>query len=257
MSQEISIRLLNVSKTFHVKKGQFNTIRDLVLQAFSANFKTQHVKALQEVSFEIKKGETFGIIGGNGSGKSTLIHLIMGSMRPDMGSIIETNGQIMRLALGIGMDPNLSARDNIYVTGSILGLSFKEIGIIFHEILEFADLIEFVDVPIKNYSKGMKARLNFSIAMHANADIFLLDEFFGGVGDKDFRKKSNEAFKKQILEGKTIIIVSHNMKIIKKFCSRVLWLDKGLPVMIGNPEEVINTYETSFNRNQAKKRLEI
>lgn len=207
---------------------------------------SQLIKAVQNVSFDVVSGEVFGIIGSNGSGKSTLINLIMGSMRPDRGSLIRTKGRIMRLALGMGIDPNLSARDNVYINGSILGLSFRQIGEKFEEILNFAGLTEFVDVPVKNFSSGMRQRLTFSIAMHANADIFLLDEFFGGVGDIDFKKKSNEAFRQTIIDGKTIIMVSHSMSIIKKYCTRVMWIDKGVPKLVDKPEIVIPMYKESF-----------
>lgn len=253
MAKPIAVSLKNVSKTFYVNRGKGRTIRESVL-GFFLNRKSQEkvVEALQNISLEVKKGEVFGIIGSNGSGKSTLIHLIMGSMLPNKGSILRTEGTLIRLSLGMGIDPNLSARDNIYVNGSILGLSFKQIGLIFHDILAFANLEDFVDVPVKLYSKGMQARLKFSIAMYANADIFLLDEFFGGVGDQDFRKKSDEAFKQRILEGKTIIIVSHSMGIIKKYCNRVLWINKGVPEMIGEADEVIRKYKESFDRKNPK-----
>ena len=251
MENEIVISLKNVSKTFHAKRRSGNTIRERVLGLFTNRVVEQNIYALQNINIDIRKGETFGIVGRNGSGKSTLIHLIMGSMRPDKGSHIETKGVMMRLSLGMGMDKNLSARDNIYVNGSILGLSFKQIGTIFYDILDFAGLREFVDIPIKNYSKGMKARLNFSIAMYANADIFLLDEFFGGVGDKDFKKKSDKAFKDQLLKGKTIVIVSHDLGTIKKFCDRAIWINKGVPEIVGPSEDVVNAYKESFKKTES------
>jgi len=220
-----------------------------VFNAFKKS-KRKKIKALNEISINISKGETFGIIGRNGSGKSTLLNIIMDTIRPDKGGTVETEGKMMRLSLGMGVDPNLSARDNIYVNGSVLGLTFKKIGEIFNSIVEFAGIQEFVDTPVKFYSKGMKQRLLFSIAMHAESDIFLLDEFFGGTGDKDFKQKSDKAFQAKIIQGKTIIIVSHNLNIIKKYCHRAMWLDKGICRAIGKPNVVIAKYKSSFQKNQ-------
>ena len=248
MKGQIVVHIEDVSKSFYARRTKNETIRDTLINLISSKQSGQLIKAVQNVSFKVEAGEVFGIIGSNGSGKSTLINLMMGSMRPDKGSLIKTKGRIMRLALGMGIDPNLSARDNVYINGSILGLSFRQIGERFDEILEFADLLKFVDVPVKNFSSGMRQRLTFSIAMHANADIFLLDEFFGGVGDVDFKEKSDKAFRQTIIDGKTIVIVSHSMGTIKKYCNRALWLDKGVPRIIGHPDEVIPLYKASFKK---------
>jgi len=210
----------------------------------------KEIQAIKDLNLKIKRGEIFGVIGRNGSGKSTLINIIMGSIPANKGSTITTKGKMMRLSLGIGVDVNLSARDNIYVNGSIIGLSFKTIGAIFNDIIEFAGLDEFVDTPVKFFSKGMKQRLMFSIAMHADADVFLLDEFFGGTGDEDFKKKSDEAFRRKILEGRTIIIVSHSMRIITKYCDRAIWLNKGETIKMGKTEDVVNAYKQSFVKNK-------
>ena len=156
----------------------------------------------------------------------------------------------MKLSLGMGIDPELTARDNIYVNGTIIGLTFKEIGRIFNEIIEFAGLEKFVDVAVKFYSKGMKQRLVFSIAIHAKSDIFLLDEFFGGTGDEDFRIKSNEAFKSYVIEGNTIIIVSHQPKIIQQHCDRVYWISKGSIKMHGPAQEVVQAYRAHAKKQR-------
>ena len=255
-NNDIVLSLENVSKTFYSKQDAAASIRDFTFGLFSRRKEIKVVKALQNINLEIRKGETFGIIGSNGSGKSTLIHLMMKSMKPDKGGIVETKGVMLRLALGMGMDPNLSARENIYVNGSILGLSFSHIGTIFNEIIAYANLEDFVDTPVKHFSKGMHARLKFSIALHANAEILLLDEFFGGVGDQDFRKKSTRAFKQVILEGKTIIMVSHAVQNVKKHCERALWLDKGIVKMLGSADEVVDAYIENFKQLEAKKERE-
>jgi len=255
-NDEIVVRLKNVSKTFFSKQNPSVSIRDLALGLFNRRKEVKVVKALQNINLEIRKGETFGIIGSNGSGKSTLIHLMMQSMKPDEGATIETKGVMLRLALGMGMDPNLSARENIFVNGSILGLSFSHISSIFDEIIAYANIEDFVDTPVKHFSKGMHARLKFSIALHANAEILLLDEFFGGVGDQDFRKKSTRAFKKVILQGKTIIMVSHAVQNVKKHCERAIWIDKGIIKMEGAADAVVDAYIENFKLLEAKKELE-
>lgn len=247
MSKNLVIEVKNLSKTFKRENLRIDSLRSLILNGKNKDDNSKdELVAIKDINFEIEKGETFGVIGRNGSGKSTLIHLIIGCMKPDKGASIKTKGRILRLALGLGMDPNLTARDNIYINGSVLGLSFKEIGLRFDDILDYAGLKEFVDTPIKNFSKGMQARLKFSIAMYAKADIFLLDEFFGGVGDEEFKLKSNDAFKKSIVDQKTIIIISHNKQIIKKHCDRVLWIDNGRVKMLGPTEEVLKAYHESF-----------
>ena len=179
----------------------------------------------------------------SGSGKSTLINIMMGNIAPDKGGSVKTVGKVMRLSLGIGVDKNLTARENIYVNGSMIGLKFREISAVFNKIIEFADLKDFIDTPVKYYSKGMLNRLLFSIAIYANADVFLLDEFFGGVGDADFKQKSDEAFNNFIVEEKTVVLVSHSVALIRKHCKRCMWLEKGEAKLIGPTDEVINAYQ--------------
>jgi len=241
------IELTNISKTFKIREHKLNTIRDFATNFLSKkNSSTKTIHALKNINITIREGESLGIIGRNGSGKSTLLNIMMESIAPDKGGKIETQGRMIRLSLGLGVDPNLSARDNIYVNGSLIGLTFDKIGNIFNDILVFADLQEFVDTPVKFYSKGMKQRLLFSIAIHAEADVILLDEFFGGTGDKQFRKKSDQAFKMKILEGKTIVIVSHSMNIINKYCTRTIWIDKGHIVAEGKTVDIVKLYSSEF-----------
>ena len=251
-NEDIVINVKNISKTFSIKDKNMDSIRHRMLNLFSSNDRRE-IHALKNISFQIKKGEFFGIIGHNGCGKSTLLKLIIGAFPPDEGGSIEVNGKIIRLALGMGFDPTLTARDNIYVNASMLGLTFKRIGQKFNEVIEFAELEDFVDTKVKFFSSGMRSRLAFSIALHAEADIFLMDEFFGGVGDIKFRKKSEEVFKNSLLEGRTIIHVSHNMGPIKQHCDRVLLLHKGKMVMIGKPSKVIPRYRKLMQSVKKKK----
>lgn len=245
MSKEVVIKVSNLNKTFFADRR--SSIRDTLLHSlFKKKQSKKEVKALSDVNFEVFKGEFFGIIGRNGSGKSTLLNLLMGSIRPDKGSTIIRNGKLIRLALGMGFDPNLSARDNVYINGSILGLTFKEIGKIFDQILEFSELTDFVDVPVKQFSSGMMSKLKFAIAIHAKADIFLMDEFFGGVGDENFKRKSEAVFKNTFLDGRTILHVSHNLRTIKEHCTRVLVIDRGKQVFCGDTMEGIELYKSLY-----------
>jgi len=240
-NREVVINLKNVNKTFYIREKGADSIREKVLGAFSKNAKKQ-VKAIQDVNLEIRRGEFFGIIGRNGSGKSTLLKIIMGAIRPDKGGEVITHGRMMRLSLGMGFDPKMTARENIYINASILGLTSKQVDEKFDEIVNFAGLKNFVNTPVKFYSRGMKSRLGFAIAVNAEADIFLMDEFFGGVGDANFKKKSKDIFAKSFVEGRTIIHVSHQMPTIREHCDRVILMEKGAIHKVGTPDEVIPAY---------------
>lgn len=243
---DYAVEVLNLSKTFYVRKAASATIREHAMGMFSKTNRKQEIQALNDINFSVKEGEFFGIIGRNGSGKSTLLNVIMGAIPGNKGSVIKTKGKVIRLALGMGFDPNLTARDNIYVNSSILGLSFKRVGQIFDDIIGFAELENFVDVPIKGFSKGMQAKLKFSIAVHAQADIFLMDEFGTGVGDITFKEKSEQVFKSTFMDGRTIIYVNHSMESISNYCNRVMILDRGTQMGIGEPDEMVQQYKDSY-----------
>lgn len=231
-----------MSKTFYIKERSTNSIREKVKGIFNPQKELHVIKALTDVTFNIHKGEFFGIIGHNGSGKSTLLKMIIGAIRPDKGSTISTEGKVLRLALGMGFDYHLSARHNIYVNGSIMGLTFREIGRKFQEIIDFAGLEEFIDTPIKYFSSGMVSRLAFAISVYVDTEILLVDEFFGGVGDQDFQEKSSEIFRKRIIHGKTVVFVSHDMNQIQEFCSRTCLLEKGTKVICDTTDKVLSVY---------------
>lgn len=223
------IEIKNLNKTFPLLNKENDSIRARTYAFFSGQKLNvqQSFKALSNICLTVKKGEILGIKGPNGSGKSTLLKIIMGAMLPDEGSIVMTKGRKLKLSLGMGFDRNLTGRHNIYLNASILGLTFAEIHERFDEIVSFADIEKFIDTPLKFYSNGMKSRLAFSIAIQADADILLFDEFFGSVGDDDFKEKSNRKFQEFVSDGKTIILVSHSNKKINKHCDRVLFLEKG------------------------------
>jgi len=248
LNKEKVVQLKNINKTFKVKQTGRNSIRDLFFNLFKKNKnKYQSIEALKNISITIHKGESIGIIGRNGSGKTTLLNIIMETIKPDSGQVIFGKGKMLRLSLGMGIDPNLSARDNIYVNGSLIGLTFKKIGEIFDDILSFAEIEEFVDTPVKFFSKGMKQRLLFSIAMYVNTEIIILDEFFGGTGDRRFRIKSNKAFEEKVIQGKTLIIVSHNLNIIKRFCSKAIVIEDGKIIKTGEPRQMVRFYKKNIN----------
>jgi len=245
--KEIVIDINKVAKTYKVFEANSDSIRNIVFNIFKFK-ERREIKALQSLDLQIEKGEFFGIIGRNGSGKSTLLDIIMRNLKPDKGGKIYTKGKMMKLSLAMGFDPNLTGRENVYVNGAVLGLSFKQIGIKFKKIFEFAELEDFIDTKVKNYSKGMRMRLAFAVAINVEADIFLFDEFFGGVGDLRFKKKSDEVFEKSLLKNKTVIIVSHNLGVIKKHCKRSLCLDKGKILGIGPTEEMVKIYQEAIKK---------
>jgi ABC-2 type transport system ATP-binding protein len=241
MDNNIAIKLENINKTFALH-DRGDTIRDRFFSLFSGKA-SRKIHALQDVNLEIKKGEFFGIVGRNGSGKSTLIQIMNKAIPPDNGGLVTLNGKTIRLALGMGFNAELTARQNITLNASVLGMSIKEIKAKMDEMIAFAELEDFVDTPVKFYSSGMKSKLMFSIAVNAEADIFLMDEFFGGVGDQNFKDKADKVFHDRLVKGKTIVHVSHQMNTIKKYCDRVMLLDKGNVVKIGTPDEILDEFD--------------
>jgi ABC-2 type transport system ATP-binding protein len=238
-SGEIAIVAKNISKTFHITEDSQNTVKQRLFNILKQST-SKKVEAIKMMNFDIKKGECFGIIGRNGSGKSTLVKVLAGVYPVDTG-YVKINGSTMLMNLGVGMSHELTARENIYVSGSVLGLKIKNIDALFDKIIEFAELEDFIDTKIKYFSSGMLARLGFSIAVNAGADIMFLDEIFA-VGDFKFQEKAVKIFEKSWIEGKTVILISHSMKTIEKYCQRVAYIKKGELVHIGPPEETIAMY---------------
>jgi len=249
VSPDTAILLQNVKKTFTVRQFPSLTIREKLKSFFIPNPRKK-IYALDEINLEIKRGEFFGIIGKNGSGKSTLMNIMSGVYLPDKGGKAIINGRYIKLSLGLGFNIELTARQNIYTNASLLGLSFRQIGRKFDEIVSFAELEAFVDTPVKFYSRGMKTRLGFSIALHAQADIFLLDEVFGGVGDIGFVQKATKAFKESILADKTVILISHSMDVIKANCSRAMLLHNGEQYAVGKTRDIVNAYQYLINTKE-------
>lgn len=239
MQNEFALVAKNISKTFQISEDSHNTVKQRLFNLFNPP-KRKNVYALKEMSLEIKKGECIGLIGRNGCGKSTLVKLLAGVYPTDSGSV-KINGSTMLMNLGVGMSHELTARENIYISGSVLGLKIKEIDRIFDKIVQFAELEEFVDRKIKYFSSGMVARLGFSIAVNAGADIMFLDEIFA-VGDMKFQEKAVKVFESSWIEGKTVVLISHTMETIRQYCSRAAFMKNGELVYFGETEKAIELY---------------
>lgn len=238
MKNNIVINFDKVSKKF--RRGERYYLKQALLDLFKKDVKRDFL-ALKDVSFKIKKGESVGIIGVNGSGKSTILKMIAGVLYPTKG-IVEVSGRIGPLIeLGAGFHPELSGRDNIYLNGVILGLSKEEIEQKFDEIVDFAELRDFIDTPVKHYSSGMYMRLGFSVAVAISPDILLVDEILA-VGDIAFQKKCINKIKEFQKMGITCVIVSHNADLIKEMCQKVMLFDKGKLILSGYPKQVISRY---------------
>lgn len=240
VEKTISIELKNVSKTFNVFDKSYQTIKDRLFNLHKKN-KQKTINALKDINFEIYKGECVGVIGKNGSGKSTLTKIMSGSYMPDKDGEVNRVGTHLLLNLGVGFSHELTARENIYVNGSTLGLKIKEIDEIFNDIIEFSELQDFVDTKIKYFSSGMVQRLSFSIALYANADIMFLDEVFA-VGDEKFQEKATKVLEDNWINGRTVIIVSHSSDLIEKYCSRAILMHKGEMLYFGDSKTAIEKY---------------
>jgi ABC-2 type transport system ATP-binding protein len=237
---DVSISVKNVSKDFKLPHQKITTIQSLFVSPFKRrSIETQH--ALKDVSFDIKNGEFFGIIGRNGCGKSTLLKMIAGIYQPTKGSVT-VNGTISPfLELGVGFNGELTGRENVFLNGALLGFSKKKMLAVYDEIVDFSELGDFMDQKLMNYSSGMQVRLAFAVAIQAQADILLLDEVLA-VGDANFQEKCLEQFNQFKLEGKTIVFVTHSMGNVNKFCDRVVLIDSGKIDFIGGPTGAIKRY---------------
>jgi len=253
MKSDIAIKVENISKTFRIPHDKITTLRGAFVNSLKPK-RYEEFKALNDVSFEVKKGEFFGIIGRNGSGKSTLLKILAGIYAADSGKVT-VNGKISPfLELGIGFDPELSGRENIFLNGVILGLSRSEIEKKFDEIVRFSELERFIDQKVKNYSSGMQVRLAFSVAIHANREILLMDEVLA-VGDANFQSKCLEEFNKHREMGRTVVLVTHNMEVVRRYCDRALLIRSGEVVKIADVESVSNIYIEQNIQDEEKKQV--
>ena len=235
------ISVNNVSMMFNLSKDKATGLKEYVVKALQRKLFYEEFWALKGVSFEVRKGEIFGVMGLNGSGKSTLLKVIAGVFKPTLGSVSVAGNISPLLELGAGFDIEISARDNVYMNGAMFGHSPSFMKDKYGEIMDFAELWEFEDVPVKNFSSGMIARLGFAVATSVSPDILILDEVLG-VGDFRFRAKCEVRIQNIIARGATVLLVSHDINSIKKMCSRALLLRGGEMVSIGSVDEVCKDY---------------
>ena len=236
------IKVENVEMKFNLSKEKTDNLKEYVIKFIKRELQYQPFWALKGVSFEVNKGDKFGIIGLNGAGKSTLLKLIAGVMKPTEGKIWVKGSMVPLLEMGAGFDPDYTGRENIFLKGALLGYTRRFLEEKFDEIVEFSELEEFIDVPLKNYSSGMKARLAFSIATMVEPEILIVDEVLS-VGDAKFQEKSREKMNSLLDEDATVIFVSHATQQVRDICNRAIWLDKGKLITQGPVDEVCDAYE--------------
>jgi ABC-type polysaccharide/polyol phosphate transport system ATPase subunit len=250
MSESPVIEVKNVSKVYRLTGGT-RSLKSLALDVLSKNRRVRELKALDDVSFSVNKGETLGIIGANGAGKSTLLALLTGTIQPTTGHI-QTRGQMSSLLeLGAGFHPDLTGRENVFLYGAIMGLSRRQMQERFDAIVEFAGLKDFIDQPVKHYSSGMYVRLGFAVAVEVNPEILLIDEVLA-VGDAAFQKKCVDKMREFRLQRKTMLIISHDLQTIQKVSDRILLLDAGKIIGMGDPESMVETYEGMTRKRNAE-----
>jgi len=236
------IKVENVKMKFNLSKERTDNLKEYVIKFIKRELHYQPFWALKGVSFEVKKGDKFGIIGLNGAGKSTLLKLIAGVMKPTEGEIWVKGSMVPLLEMGTGFDPDYTGRENIFLKGALLGYPRRFLEEKFDEIVEFSELEEFINVPLRNYSSGMKARLAFSIATMVEPEILIIDEVLS-VGDAKFQEKSREKMNSLLDEDATVLFVSHSTQQVRNICNRAIWLDKGKLIAEGPVDEVCDAYE--------------
>ncbi|HEV3062228.1 MAG TPA: ABC transporter ATP-binding protein [Vicinamibacterales bacterium] len=247
-----AIELVNVSKVYRRYGGkQFATLKSAFLQRsiLKELSPSETFPALTDVSFTVPRGSTYGVIGRNGSGKSTALKLVAGITKPTSGTV-RVEGRISALIeLGAGFHPEISGRENVYINGIMLGLSRRQIQDRFDEIVDFAELREFIDAPVKTYSSGMYMRLGFAVAIHVDPDVLLVDEVLA-VGDEGFTHKCLDKFSEFRRRGKTILLVTHSLNLVERFCDEATWLDSGRNMSHGDPKRVVGAYLTSVEASE-------
>ena len=239
---ETVIKVQDVSMHFNLMEEKVDSLKEYFMKLIKGKLLYNDFIALQHVSFTVEKGEILGLIGLNGAGKSTLLKILAGVLAPTTGKVMVKGKIAPLLEVGAGFDPELTARENIFLNGAILGHSEAYMKEHFQEIIDFAELQQFVDVPVKNFSSGMYARLGFSIATMVQPDVLIVDEVLS-VGDYRFQEKCEQRIRKMIEKGVTIIMVSHDNDLIQKLCSKVVWLDHGKVKAIGDTQEICSEYE--------------
>lgn len=237
-----AVEVSHISMKFNLMEEKVDSLKEYIVRLLKGKLLYNEFVALQDVSFNIRKGDVFGLVGFNGAGKSTLLKLIAGVLQPSRGHV-QVHGSIAPLIeVGAGFDPELTARENIFLNGAILGHSREFLQQHFTRIIEFAELQDFVDVPVKNFSSGMYARLGFAIATEVKPDILIVDEVLS-VGDFRFQEKCKTRIRGMIAAGTTIVIVSHDIGTIENLCNRALWLEHGKVKMVDDAKKICKSYK--------------
>ncbi len=239
--KEIAVKVDHVSKSFKLPTEATKSFRTTLVNRMRGikGYTEQHV--LKDINFEVEKGDFFGIVGRNGSGKSTLLKIISQIYVPEKGSVTVDGKMVSFIELGVGFNPELTGHDNVYMNGAMLGFTPEEVDAMYDDIVDFAELHEFMNQKLKNYSSGMQVRLAFSVAIKAQGDVLILDEVLA-VGDEAFQRKCNDYFMERKESGKTTILVTHDMGAVKKYCNRAVLIEDGLVKAIGDPDDVANQY---------------
>lgn len=239
--KKIAVKVDHVSKFFRLPTESTQSLRTALVNRFKGikGYKEQHV--LKDISFEVEEGDFFGIVGRNGSGKSTLLKIISQIYVPEKGTVTVNGKMVSFIELGVGFNPELTGRENVYMNGAMLGFTTDEVDEMYDDIVEFAELADFMNQKLKNYSSGMQVRLAFSVAIKAQGDVLILDEVLA-VGDEAFQRKCNDYFMERKKSGKTTILVTHDMGAVKKYCNKAVLIEDGLTKIIGNPDDVANQY---------------
>lgn len=248
MDKMIEVR--DVTMRFRMANDRVNSLKEFLVQTIRGTLKYREFTALHNVSFEVNRGEVVGLIGHNGAGKSTVLKVISGILKPTEGSVTVHGNVVPMLELGSGFDFDMSGRENIFLNGAIMGFTEEFLQARFDEIVEFSELGQFIDVPLRNYSSGMVARLAFAVAALVDPEILIVDEVLA-VGDAQFQEKSKRRMLELMGGGTTVLFVSHNMGQIRELCDRVVWLEQGEMIDFGPTEELCRRYEESMNLGDA------
>lgn len=244
--KDVALKVDHVSMRFNLSAEKVDDLKEYIIKMIKRELRFQEFWALKDISFELKKGERLGILGFNGAGKSTLLKVVAGVLKPTCGTVKKKGVIVPLLELGAGFDKQYTGAENIYLYGAVLGYTREFINEKYDEIVAFSELGDFINVPLKNYSSGMKARLGFSIATVVEPDILILDEVLS-VGDAKFRKKSEKKIKAMFESGVTVLFVSHSLEQVKRLCDRAILLERGQIAACGTVNEVAEIYEQKLN----------
>lgn len=242
----VAVTLEDATVRYRIPRERYRTFKEFAIRRVQGKVHFDELLALDNVNLQIQKGEVFGLIGANGAGKTTLLRLVARVMRPTNGRVVVRGRVAPLLAMGAGFHPELTGRENVYLNGALLGYTRHEIDDLFDEIVDFAELHDFIDAPLRTYSSGMMTRLGFSVATAKIPDILILDEVLS-VGDIAFQEKSGKKIKLFQEQGATTLFVSHSMKSIEGMCNQVAWLDHGLLKMVGDVKEIVGKFEKFMN----------